>query len=512
MKKEILVLLLLFLVSIPAVKSLFIPGGFTSHDLTHHVVRQISMDKLLSEGQFPPRWSGDLASGYGYPLFLFNYPLPALIGQIFHLIGFNFVDSVKSVLFLSLVLSLLGMYLFLKSLFNSHMSAFLGAIFYLYAPIHLIVIYVSGAAGASLGLVFPPFIFWSIVNLWKDGSIKFLLIGSFSVAGLILSHNITAFIFTPVILAFVIVLKLLDTKHKNYHFLRHTLLMFLLGLGLSAFFWLPALGEKQFIRYDQLMKGVYNDQFPTLRQIIYSPWGYGLSHPKSPEGGMSYSVGLIHLLTMIILIPVLYFYRKRKEFLFLGTLCVLSFVVSIFFMLEASQPLWDSLPFLSYVQFPVRLLIIPVFSASLAGALLIRYLPFKRALFVLLLALVLYANRNHLGINQRFDPGEEYYLSLSQKTTTTSFDENLPIWVTKMRTDLDHDKFSFISGGGKINTKEDKSVRVLAEIEATSAAKIRFNQYYFPGWRIKVDGQEVGFNYNVHALQEVNDEIVNDYS
>lgn len=495
MRKELLIILLLLAVSFPAVKSLLLPGGFTSHDLTHHVVRQITMDKLLSEGQFPPRWSGDLGNGYGYPLFLFNYPLPALIGEIFHRLGFSFLYSVKAVFFLSLILSTVGMYLFLKSLFKYSLSAFLGAVFYLYAPIHLIVVYVSGAPGASLGLVFPPFIFWAIVELWQKNTNKFLLLGSFSLAGLILSHNITAFLFMPVTLAYIAVLKLLADNKENPHFLRSIVLMFLMGLGLSAFFWLPAMAEKQFIRYDALMKQVYLNQFPSLKQIIYSPWGYGLSHPKFPEGGMSYQVGLIHLGVMVILIPMLWLFRKRKEFLFLGILAVLSFIISIFFMLEVSQPLWDNLPFLSYVQFPVRILIIPVFSASIVSALLIKYLPWKRVLFMILLFLVLYANRNHLGINQKFDPGEEYYQSI--KSTTTSFDEDLPIWVAKIKTDASPGKFSFLSGIGKINILENKSARVLAEIDTTLSARVQFNQYYFPGWEIKVDGKPIDFNYKV---------------
>ncbi len=492
MKKEILIILLLLLVSVPAGRSLLLPGGFTSHDLTHHIVRQISMDKLLKEGQFPPRWSGDLAYGYGYPVFLFNYPLPALAGEIFHIAGFNFLNSVKAVLFLSIILSALGMYLFLKSLLKSCRAAFLGAVFYLYAPIHLIVVYVSGAAGASLGLAFPPFLFWAIVKLWQ-GNNKFVLVGALSLAGLILSHNITAFLFAPVILAFVIILRFLTERKPGYYFFRNIILMFVMGLGLSAFFWLPALGEKQFIRYDQLMKQIYTDHFPTLRQIIYSPWGYGLSHPKSPAGGMSYQVGLIHLGVTIITIPLLWVLRKKKEFLLIGSFAVLSFIISIFFMLELSLSLWRSLPFLSYVQFPVRILIIPVFSASLLAGLLIKYLPWKNLLFVVLLCLVFYANRNHLGINQKYDPGEDYYLSL--KTSSTSFDENLPIWVTNMRTDTGQGKFSFVSGTGNINILENKSAKVLVQFDSTSSAKLRFNQYYFPGWQIKVDGKKVNLNY-----------------
>lgn len=127
MKKEFLLICLLLTLSFPALRALLQPGGFTSHDLTHHVIRQISMDKLLSEGQFPPRWSGELNEGFGYPVFLFNYPLPALVGEVFHKIGLGFVDSVKAVLFSSMILSLLGMYLFLRSLLKDNLTAFLGS-------------------------------------------------------------------------------------------------------------------------------------------------------------------------------------------------------------------------------------------------------------------------------------------------------------------------------------------------------------------------------------------------
>lgn len=493
--KEILVIFLLLLISFSAVRSLLLPGGFTSHDLTHHIVRQIDMDRLLSEGQFPPRWSGDLNNGYGYPLFIFNYPLPPLIGEAFHKLGFNFLDSVKAVLFLSLVTSTLGMYLFLKFLFHSYLSAFLGAVFYLYAPIHLIVVYVSGSPGASMGLVFPPFMLWAIIKLSQAKSKEFLLIGSLSFAGMILSHNISAFIFMPVILAFVIVLKLIEKKRENLNFLSDVVLMFLFGLGLSAFFWLPAIAEKQYIRYDVLMQRIYLDQFPALSQIIYSPWGYGLSHPKSAEaGGMSYQVGLAHLLVTGLLLFSVWKFWRVKNFLLLAIFSSVSFIISIFFMLEISEPLWDKLPFLSYVQFPVRLLIVPVFCAALIAGLLVKYLPWRKVYFLSLLFLVLYANRNHLSINQKYDPGEQYYLSL--KTSATSFDEDLPIWVNKLITEANTTKFSFLSGGGKIEILENKSAKVVASIEATDTARLRFNQYYFPGWEIKADGKKVNFSYS----------------
>lgn len=494
MKKELLVIFLLLLFTLPASKSLFISGGFTSHDLTHHVVRQIDMDRFLKEGQFPPRWSGQLANGFGYPLFMFNYPLPPLIGQIFHIVGFNFLDSVKAVFFLSFVFSTLGMYLFLKSFFKSYMGAFLGAIFYLYAPIHLITVYVSGSPGAAMGLVFPPFIFWAITKLSQSKNTKFVLVGSLSFAGMILSHNISAFIFIPLILGFIAVLKFSGIKREDRGFFKDLGFIFLIGLGLSAFFWLPALVEKQYIRYDQLMQRIYVDQFPTLKQIIYSPWGYGLSHPKQPEGGMSYQIGLVHIFVLLLLLTQIYKFRKDKTFLSVAIFLILASLVSVFFMLEISLPFWDKIPFLSYIQFPVRLLIVPVFCASIASALLIKYMKRRLVWFIVLLFLVLYANRNHLGINQKYNPGEKYYESL--QTSATSFDEDLPKWVLKIQSKPSEGKFLFLKGNGNINILEDKSNKVIASIESTASASLRFNQYYFPEWSLKVDGKVVDFNYS----------------
>lgn len=500
MKKGVSIILLLLFVSFPAVASLLLPGGFTSHDLTHHVIRQIDMDRLLSEGQFPPRWSGDLATGFGYPLFLFNYPLPALAGEIFHKVGFSFLYSVKAVLFSSMILSVLGMYLFLKSFLgspracvdvsrgeaDSRLPAFLGAVFYLYAPIRFLNVYVAASVGSALAIGILPFVFWSIVEI-KKGKEWAILVGALSVSGLILAHNVTALIFAPVILTFAWVI-------GGIRGIKKIGIMFLLGLGLSAWFWLPAMGEKQFIRYDQLMRRIYVDQFPTLSQIIYSPWGYGLSHPQNPESGdMSYQLGLVHI-GVVLVYGIWYLaFGRRNKFKRLSLFILASFVISIFLMLKISQPIWDALPFLSLVQFPWRFMAVSIFMAAVATALLVNALPHKKLLVISLLLLVIYANRNHLRINQKYDPGEDYYLSL--KTSATSFDENLPIWVTKIKTDADHGKFSFLSGKGSVNTIESKSARVLVEIEATESAEVRFNQYYFPGWDIEMDGEKVNFNY-----------------
>jgi hypothetical protein len=485
MKKEILILLLLLLLAIPAVKDLFIPGAFTSHDLTHHIIRQISMDKLLSEGQFPPRWSGELNNGYGYPLFLFNYPLPAMVGEIFHKAGLGYADSVKAVLFFFTILSVLGMYLFLNSLLENKLSAFLGTIFYLYAPIRFLNVYVSAAVGSALALGILPFVFYFLVEI-KKGKKWAILGGGLSFALLILAHNVTALIFAPVLALFGLLL-------GGRRYLKQVLVMAFLGLGLSAWFWLPALAEKQYTRFDQIYSQFYQDQFPTLLQLVHSPWGYGLSHPQNPESGdMSYQLGLIHIMVGIVFSLWFMVHGRKSKEKGLGYFVLGILIISVFLMLRVSLPFWENVPLLSLIQFPLRFSALFVFSASVATAILIKYLPGRRLIFVSLLILVLYANRNHWHINEVFNPGEKYYLNL--KTTSTSYGEHLPKWGRNMD-NPSPGKLEFIKGEGDIKILQDKSDQVLAMISATQSGVLRLNQTYFPGWEIEVNGKSVEFDY-----------------
>lgn len=508
MKIEWGIILLLLIVSFPAVKALLQPGGFTSHDLTHHVIRQISMDKLLSEGQFPPRWSGELNNGFGYPVFLFNYPLPALVGEVFHKMGLpagrqglGFVDSVKAVLLTSMLVSVFGMYLFLNSLLKDKMAAFLGVLFYLYAPIRFLNVYVSSAVGSALALAIIPFVFWSISLISKGDRRNWgIVIGGLSLALLILAHNVTALIFLPVIIVFSFVCSRLRSNNNLKDYYRNLGLMLILGLGLSAWFWLPAAFEARYIRFEEIYKDFYKSQLVNIGQLVHSPWGYGLSHPQNPEpGDMSYQLGLVQILVMLMLIFSLFFRRIRgiREIRVIGGFILGFFLLSVFLMLKISSHVWENLPFFSLVQFPLRFSAIAVFCAAIAAALLVkwirlRWMTMRSLVFITLLVLVIYANRNHWNINEKFDPGEKYYLNL--KTTSTTYGEHLPSWGRVMEREASG-KLEVIGGIGEIRIIRDKSALVMAEISTTGSAKVRLNQIYFPGWEIKVDGEKKEFNY-----------------
>ena len=56
-------------------------------------------------------------------------------------------------------------------------------------------------------------------------------------------------------------------------------------------------------------------------------------------------------------------------------------------------------------------------------------------------------------------------------------------------------KLIFITGKGNINILVNKSAKVSAQIDVTKDATLRFNQFYFPGWILKDNGNPIKYSY-----------------
>jgi len=486
MKRNLIIVCLLTILSIPAVKDLFKPGAYTSHDLTHHIVRTIHMDKVLSQGQFPPRWTDELNYGYGYPLFLFNYPLPSMIATGIHHLGADYIWSVKLTFVLSMMLSAIFAYILFAYLWRDRRAGWVSALFYLYAPIRFVNVYVSATFGNAVAFMFVPLIFYALIRGWRGEATKVAtLAGAVSLAGLMLSHNIMALMFLPIIGLFWVVRPS-----------RQGLVAMGLGLGLAAWFWLPATLEKRYLRYDTTLVGFYQTHWPSLKQLVRSSWGYGFSHPGTEADAMSFQIGLAHLFIVGISL-VLILARRRLAKLKLAIFWLFVFGISVLLMLEVSDPFWKIVPWLPYLQMPWRLLAVSVFAAvALAGWVVVN-LPGKTVAAGLLSLAVIIANRNHWRINQVFDPGENYYLAINNTTTMAS--EHLPQGADKFDDFPPATaKLEFLRGQGEISYQTNTAAAVEAVIMAKTDSLVRFNQIYFPGWRYWLNAQplEVTFKPN----------------
>ena len=102
-------------------------------------------------------------------------------------------------------------------------------------------VYGRGAIGEILSFAILPLIALSVARLSNNEkiNIRWVGIGALAFATLILSHNITGFMFIPFIILFWILRILFSVKEK----LKSTILLIstiFLGLLTSIYFWLPA--------------------------------------------------------------------------------------------------------------------------------------------------------------------------------------------------------------------------------------------------------------------------------
>src|SRR5680860_665487 len=240
-KSNLLFLLLVVLLTIPAVIALFHPGFFVTDDGNWMIIRFSAFCESLRSGQFPVRFLYRLNNSYGYPVADFLYPLFMYIGTLIHVIGFSFVNTIKIILGLSIFASSIFTYLWLRKFFNK-LSSLVGAISYTFFPYHLYDIYTRGSVGEVLALSIVPFILWQIEK-------KSLFLTSFGIALLILSHNSLALLFLPVIILYMFFR--VDFKREIFkkEFIKQ-LAAVSFGLFLSAFFWLPALYDRQYTVFD----------------------------------------------------------------------------------------------------------------------------------------------------------------------------------------------------------------------------------------------------------------------
>lgn len=490
-------ILLILLFSLFAAQKLFTDQFYTSHDGEGHVIRMIEFHEAILDGQVPVRIAKHINHGLGYLFFNFNYPLIYYLGEVNHLLGFSYEASFKVLLFLSVFLGGIGVYFFLKRHIDQF-GAITGAIFYILVPYRFLNIYVRGNIAESFALALLPFFFLAIDLLFTQYKRKFLVF-SILLAALILSHNITAML-TVGFGGLYFLFNLRQVKNKK-KLLLHTGIWMGVSLLLAAFFWIPVVVESRLTRLSELMSD-YKDFFPTLQEVIYSPWGFGGYKSGISPGKMSPQIGLVQegiLLLSFLIFGVRAIVRKKidkTDGFFLSFIGM--FFVSLFLLLPVSKFLWDLLPPLQLVQLPWRFLGYITFAAAVAAGYLINVLPKKRykiVLIVLLVGALMYTNRNHIRVNQYYPFFSPFSATGVYGPSTTSRDEHMPIWAPRIYTNPNQNGDVFPKDAGKSTREVWKSNYHTFIVNLSKPAAFRDNTTYYPGWSAKLDGKETPILY-----------------
>jgi hypothetical protein len=310
--------------------------------------------------------------GYGEPVFNYYTQLPYLIGQVFTMLGFSILSSIKITYALSLILSGLSMY-FLARLFWGRLGGIVSSLFYVYAPYRAVDVWVRGALPESLAFVFFPLLIYS---LEKKRQLWFSIL----LSGLLLTHNLSFVMFLP-FLGFWWLWRSRDLK-----FIKAGIVS---GL-LSAFYVVPIFFESHLVTLASTTSDyfLFPHHFTSLFQLFISNfWGYGGSI-WGPNDTLSFSVGYLHWLVPLILLPIA-FIKRNSQRITLAVIATLA-LAALFLTHGKSNFIWQVITPLSYVQFPWRFLgIASLFLSLLCGSLgLISKSPLKIILIVVAMVIL----------------------------------------------------------------------------------------------------------------------------
>jgi hypothetical protein len=148
----------------------------------------------------------------------------------------------------------------------------------------------------------------------------------------------------------------------------------LVGIGLAAFFWWPAISGRALTYAEQSLTRGYYDfhrHFVQGWQFFDIHWNFGTSGGDTGKE-IPLQFGLPHLLAALgALVMVLARWHGKEEagrmrlvWSVVG-LCVMT--IGTFMCCRWSQPLWQWVPLLKYVQFPWRFLGLVVFGSSMCA-------------------------------------------------------------------------------------------------------------------------------------------------
>jgi len=504
----------------------FQPGFFPMHDDTQ-VARIFEMSNAILDGQFPVRWVENLGYGYGYPVFNYYAPFAYYVGSAIHLIGFDVLLATKITFILAIVLSGIFMYLFVRDQLSEEAGVVAGVV-YLFFPYHAVNTYVRGALAELWAYAFLPLLFWGIWRIYRNTNDekatkfersnifhmicnKWLLLTTLSMASIIISHNLSAYM-VMLFGGILIVILFFFTRNKSL-FSLSILSASAIAMILSAFYIVPVIFETHYSNVTSQVGGTahFSDHFVCPIQLWESPWGYGGTTITCTDG-LSYKLGKTNILFVVasIVVSIFVLWKKRSE-KFLFFLCtLLFFVLSLFLLLPISGSVWQLLPGMVYIQYPWRFLNFTGLAMSMlvgVGIYSLGHLYSKKIVLAISIGIILITSYYNAKL---FEPKIIVENDVTFYTDSRNIrfdvskrsDEYLPknFERPKRLEEVPSESVVIGKGLGSIKIQQQTSQVIDSLVQFRTDGVVHFNIAYFPAWTIYVDGKKTSISQTIKGF------------
>lgn len=332
------------------------------HDLPIHLARIEGIYYAILNGEFPARINPIQLYGYGYAMPIMYPDFFLYIPAFLRLCGVSLLLSYKCFIFLLNVATVMISYQCFKRLLRSEYAGVIGSVLYTLGSYRLSNIFERAALGEIIAMTFFPLVIWSMYEILKGNSRKWLG-AAIGYACIFMAHMLTTVmvLFFTVIAVAAAYQKLWKEKERLVHLLcaagSAVLMVAWCAIPLLSYLRLPFnIGDTM----DPLhASSVY------FSQIYSGEWGAGFRGNVAlgnTTGEMPLTLGIVLILGLLLFFIG---YRTNKEkktyqlgmiFFVLGGIAL--FMASWLFPWEALQKLEWLGRIVSKFQFAFRFLII----------------------------------------------------------------------------------------------------------------------------------------------------------
>lgn len=519
-----LALATVLLVALLACAPAWRPTWYQSDQLPS-VFRTLHTDLAHHHGLLFPRIACALGFGYGQLLHQVYAPLGFELTAWLHTLGLGYIASVRMFFSLCLLAGAFGMYAYARSILHDRLSAVLAACAHAWAPYVLLDAHAGGDFGESLAIALLPWALLAVHRLIERGGWDRLGLAALGLAGVLLAHNVTALFFVGLVCIYLLVMVIrLGVRRGRADALSAIVrsgAAIGIALALSALYWAPALFELSYSRMTEQREGSFQVSsylLPLDGLIQRTPI---FSYDLADQGRF----GLIPLLltagSLVVLVAVRLRARRASstsrdcrrlpmpDALVLAC-CGVLFGAVLLLQIQLAKPIWDTVPLISFIQFPRRLYLF----ATLASTLMVGAVPAELCQLgvgrgwrvgavggiVLLLGVAglpgIYITPNvpptHILTEAMVSIGSSADRRFSQRS---AYDDFFPAWVAERQVDIprppaDPELYR------QASDLPAPRVRVLGRdygwmhlvADAETASGLVLHQFYFPGWHATVDG------------------------
>ena len=508
-------------------------------DGEYHLLRVYVFEHAFKGGQWLPRWVPDLFVGYGYPIFNYYAPGTYYAALVLRALGLDVYTTVQALGALAACVGAAGALCLTHTLVRDTSTAghrtaitagLAAAVAFAYAPYPFITnLIIRADLAEALGLTLLP---WTLLAAWRAGRLPSpgrALASAAGIGAIVLTHNLTALIALPAAISVTLCAAFSGPRATLRVALLQLGVTVALALGLTAFFWVPAMLEQRHVQIEVALGGGHKsprawlidplgatEQTRDLRNPqtaagpldLHSSYPYDLNFPPKP----SLAQGALVVLSLVTLGGAA-FTRRR------GTSVALFFAAgtTLLWLLTTTWSgwAWDNVPLMRFLQFSWRLYGPLALALALLAGLAAALVPRLAPVFLLLGALL--ALNTTTARPLWIDPAVERRVSGPQLVGTentlfgagtTTGGEFVPRTVDLKGTaerpygnglyERLYPEFGWL--GGRVRTLEGQAqVTALwaattwteARVRAEGPAVLAFRSVAFPGWRAYVDGQEI---------------------